>query len=286
MSIIGPEDIKDADCECGRVTQQPPISYAQYKYPKWLTEPDSVKVKLPQGDHYTCNLMNDASNAETYLKGFQTYLRVLGEKELCAPLDAATVEQKKLIEEFKKFPKAPKKEVTENKVTREVELAATKLKLVEATAIHAIAIQACYDLFRKLLADNPHNQWDRIVKDVHESDPWTSLDGHKNNGLRMKTSESLEDCITFHKHTVFWLDAAERQKSYMMGSLKKPHKMPIKGHVSRCETMNGYISLLPTLQDSSLAVAPPRRGTYHSTTPHWLESYWPPVTLTGGTSTN
>jgi hypothetical protein len=47
MSVIGQEDIKDADCERGRVTQQPPISYAQYKYPKWLSEPDSVKVKLP-----------------------------------------------------------------------------------------------------------------------------------------------------------------------------------------------------------------------------------------------
>jgi hypothetical protein len=49
-----------------------------------------------------------------------------------------------------------------------------------------------------------------------------SLDGHKNNGLRLKTSESLEDCITFHKRTVFLLDAAESQKYYMMGSLKKP----------------------------------------------------------------
>ncbi len=50
-----------------------PISYAQYKYPKWLSEPDSVKVKLPQGDQYTCDLMHDANNAETYLKWFQTY---------------------------------------------------------------------------------------------------------------------------------------------------------------------------------------------------------------------
>jgi hypothetical protein len=50
MSVIGPEDIKDGDCKHGRVTQRPPISYAQYKYPKWFTEPDSVKVKLPQGD--------------------------------------------------------------------------------------------------------------------------------------------------------------------------------------------------------------------------------------------
>ena len=82
-------------------------------------------------------------------------------------------------------------------MTREVELAATKLKLVEVNAIHAIAIQACYDLFRKLLGDNPRDQWDRIVKEVHESDPWTSLTGQKRAGLRMKTSKSLEDCITY-----------------------------------------------------------------------------------------
>jgi hypothetical protein len=123
---------------------------------------------------------------------------------------------------FKKFSKAPKKEVAKNKVTREVELAATKVKLVEATAIHVITIQACYDLFCQLLADDPRDQWDRIVREVHKTDPWTTLDGQKNRGLQMKTSESLEDCIRFHNRTVFSLDAVERQKSYMMGSLKKP----------------------------------------------------------------
>jgi hypothetical protein len=151
----------------------------------------------------------------------------LGKKELCPLLDAATVERRKLLKEFKKFSKAPKKEVAENKVKREVEFAATKVKLVEVTAIHAITIQACYDLFRKLLADDTRDQWDRIVREVHELDPWMLLDGHKNNRLRMKTSESLEDCITFHKYTVFSLNDVERQKSYMMGSLKKPHKMTI-----------------------------------------------------------
>jgi hypothetical protein len=242
MSVIGPDDIKDGDCERGRVTPQPPILYAQFKYPKWLTEPDSVKVKLPAGDQYTCDLMHDASNAKTYLKWFQTYLCVLGKKELRAPLDVAAGVRKKLLEDLKKFSKAPKRELVENKVIREVELADTKVKLVEATAIHAIVIQACYDLFRKLLADDPRDQWDRIVKEVHDLDPWMLLDGHKNNRWRMKTSESLEDCITFHKRTVFLLDAVESQKSYMMGSLKKPHKMTIKSHVSRCKTMNGYIS--------------------------------------------
>ena len=41
---------------------------------------------------------------------------------------------------MKKFLKVPKKETPENKVTRELEVAATKVKLAEATAIHAIAI--------------------------------------------------------------------------------------------------------------------------------------------------
>jgi hypothetical protein len=46
----------------------------------------------------------------------------------------------------------------------------------------------------------------------------------------------------------------------MMGSLKKPQHMTIKKHVSRCETMNGYISRLPTLQDNFLAVASTKKG--------------------------
>jgi hypothetical protein len=259
MSVVGPDDIKDGDCERGRVIQWPPISYAQFKYPTWITEPDSVNVRLPKGDQYTCDLMNNASNTETYLKWVQVYIRILGEKNLRAPLDNATVERKKLLKDFKKFSKVPKKEFAENKVMREVELAATKVNLVEATAIHVIAIQACYDLFCQLLADDPHDQWDHIVREVHGTDPWTLLDGQKNRGLQM-ISESLKDCITFHKRTVFSLDATERQKSYMMGSLKKPHKMTIKSHVSRCETINGYISLLPTLQESSLAAASTKRG--------------------------
>ncbi len=260
MRVVGSDDIKDGDYERGKVTQRPPISYAQFKYPKWITEPNSVKVRLPKSDHFTCDLMNNAINTETYLKWIQVYICVLGKKNLRVSLGVATVDQKKLLEDLKKFLKVPKREATENKVTRELEVAATKVKLKEATAIHPIAIQACYDLFHQLLADDPRDQWDRIVREVHETDPWTTLDGMKNKGLRMKTSESLEDCITFHKRTAFSVDAAERQKSYMMGSLKKPHRMTIKKHVSRCETMNGYMCLLPTLQDSSLAVASTKKG--------------------------
>jgi hypothetical protein len=155
MSVVGSDDVKDGDCERGKVTQRPPISYAQFKYPKWITEPDSIKVKLPKGDQFTCDLMNNASNTETYLKWIQVYICVLGKKNLRVLLDVATMDQKKLLEDLKKFLKVPKREAVENKVTRELEAAATKVKLEEATVIHTIAIQACYDLFRQLLADEP-----------------------------------------------------------------------------------------------------------------------------------
>ncbi len=140
MSVVGLDDVKDGDCERGKVTQRPPISYTQFKYPKWITEPDSIKVRLPKGDQFTCDLMNNASNTEMYLTWIQVYICVLGEKNLRVPLDVATVERKKLLEDLKKFLKVPKRKAAENKVTRELEVAATKVKLKEATAIHAIAI--------------------------------------------------------------------------------------------------------------------------------------------------
>ncbi len=217
---------------------------------------------------------------ETYLKWIQVYIRVLGKKNFCVPLDVATMDRKKLFKDMKKFLRVPKKETTENKVTRELEVAAAEVKLAEVTAIHAIPIQACYDLFRQLLADDPRDQWDRIVREVHKTDPWTTLDGTKIRGLRMKTSKLFEDCITFHKRTVFSVDAAEWQKSYMMGSLKKPHCMTIKKHVSHCETMNGTSAYCQRCETAHWWSLPPRRETYHSTMPHWLVSYWPPVTST------
>jgi hypothetical protein len=157
MSVIGSDDIKDGDCKCGKVTQRPPISYAQFKYPKWITKPDSVKFRLSKGDQYTCDLMNNASNVERYLKWIQVCICILGEKNLRAPLDVATVDRKKLLKDLKKFLKVPKKETAENKMTRELEVSAINVKLVEVTVIHAITIQTCYDLFRQLLADDPRD---------------------------------------------------------------------------------------------------------------------------------
>ncbi len=65
MSVLGLDDLKDHDYERGKVTKRPPIAYAQFRYKPWVTKPNNIKIKLLNGDHFQCDLMSNAGNAET-----------------------------------------------------------------------------------------------------------------------------------------------------------------------------------------------------------------------------
>ncbi len=95
---------------------------------------------------------------------------------------------------------------------------------------------------------------------MHLKDPWEDLRGVKHDGLRRKLVKSLQDCIDFHKLTVYSIDAAERQRFYMMCNLKKPAKSSIRAHVTRMETLNKHLGLLPTTKNSPQAVASTELG--------------------------
>ena len=80
MSVPSSDDLKDYTCERRKITQRPPIAYAQYKYKPWLTEANKIKIKLLEGDTFTCSLMGDSSNAKTYMKWYFVYLWVISKK--------------------------------------------------------------------------------------------------------------------------------------------------------------------------------------------------------------
>jgi hypothetical protein len=171
MSVPSDQDLKGYECERGKVTQCPPILYAQYHYKKWLTEPDKIKIKLLGDDTFQCDLMGDASNAETYMKWYFNYLRVIVENKFDEKLLACSKTLKRAIEDLKKPSKVPKRESADQAAERVLEIAACKVKSDDAYTKHAKAIGVHYDLFRQLLADEPQVQWDRIVEDVHNKDP-------------------------------------------------------------------------------------------------------------------
>ena len=163
--------------------------------------------------------------------------------------------------EVKKFSKVPKREIMEEKAEQELEATAANLRFTEAKVEYCSMSGACYNLFCQLLAaEEPQVQWNSIVAEVHNKDPWVGLDSVKQKKNCMKTFRLLEDCMVFHKLRVFNCDVAEHQTAYMIGSLKKPHQMTIQNHMSRCETLNGYITLFPMLRDSESADASTENG--------------------------
>jgi hypothetical protein len=108
MSVPSSDDLKDYECERGKVTQQPPIAYAQYKYKPWLTKPNKMKIKLLEGDTFTCSLIGDASNAKTYVKWYFVYLRVISKNKFAEKLLACSEALKEALEDLKSHPRFPR----------------------------------------------------------------------------------------------------------------------------------------------------------------------------------
>jgi hypothetical protein len=96
------------------------------------------------------------------------------------------------------------------------EVEAAKVRLIIAKVAKSTLVCLAYDLFCKLLRDEPEIQWDRIVTDMHTKTPWEDIKGVKHNSLRGNLHQSLTDCIEFHKLMVFTVDAAERLRYYLM----------------------------------------------------------------------
>ncbi len=254
MSVnLAPNNLKDQDCEKGKITVRPPIGYVQFKYKQWVTAPQRIKLKLTEDNQFSCNLMDDSSNSETYLKWLLVFICVKDEKKLNLTLEVAAEALTKVQEDVRKHSKIPKRESVESKAEckLELELVAANTRPAEAKVKHGSAIGACYNLPPQLLADKPQVQWDWIVSDVHYKDTWMGLNGMEHKGLHMKISKTLEDCIMFHKLTVFHCDASEWQKACMMGSLRKPFSMTVQNYGSRCGTLNRYITMLLTLRESA-----------------------------------
>ena len=135
-----------------------------------------------------------------------------------------------------------------------------KAELEKAKITESTITGPAYDLFRKLLRDDPETQWDQIVPKMHSKNPCENLTGYKRMNLHPKSNASLLDCIEFHKRTFFSVDVAKKLRYYLMCYVKKPMKVTIKVHVTRMEILNKYIGMLPMIKNSSLAVASTERG--------------------------
>ncbi len=183
-------------------------------------------------------VLGNSPGPEEYLQHISSFVRMLERKKISEDL----LKQAKVVASLKapvrKLRAAPPGEKPAEKTVRLEQLKDAVDKLVEANVHEDAKLETVYDLFRKTLKEDPELQWDRIVTDMHTKDPWEDLKGAKHDGIRGKSSKSLWECIDFHKRTIYYIDAAEQQRLYILCHLKKPAKSSIRAHVTRMETLN------------------------------------------------
>jgi hypothetical protein len=95
---------------------------------------------------------------------------------------------------------------------------------------------------------------------MHQKDPWVAVNESLNQGPRKKTWEYFLDCIEFHKLTIFSCDAAELQRYYMQQHVRKPQRVTVRAFVTRLGLLNGYLTYLPTVKDSSMVIEDTKKG--------------------------
>ncbi len=161
---------------------------------------------------------------------------------------------------LKKLAKTQHGEKDPAKAERLTRVEAAKVRLIKAKVAESTLACLAYDLFCKLLRDEPEIQWDWIVTDMDTKNLWEDIKGVKDNSLRRKSQQSLTDCIKFHKLMVFTVDAAKRLRYYLICSVKKPVRWTIRMHISWMEVLNKYLGILPTIKNSPLAVTATKMG--------------------------
>jgi hypothetical protein len=217
------------------------------------TSQETVKIKTPAGESKQ-SLLGNGADGEEYVKHLMSFFHFMEMKGYKADLEAASKVTLGTTTALKKLAKAQHGEKDPAKPKRLTKVEAAKVRLIDAKVVESTLVCLAYDLFRKLLRDEPEIQWDWIVTDMHNKNSWEDIKGVKHNSLHGKLQQSLTDCIKFHKLTVFTVDAAERLRYYLMYSIKKPVRWTIRMHISWMEVLNKYLGILPTIKNSPLAV--------------------------------
>jgi hypothetical protein len=176
---------------------------------------------MPKGESKQ-SLLGNGADREEYVKHLMSFFHFMEKKGYEADLEKASKITLSTATALKKLAKAQHGEKDPAKARRLTKVEAAKVRLINAKVAESTLACFPYDLFHKLLRDEPKIQWDQIVTDMHTKNPWEDIKGVKHNSLHGETQQSLTDCIKFHKLTVFTIDTAERLRYYLMCSIKKP----------------------------------------------------------------
>ncbi len=248
-----PEGLKNAECEKGTLPVRPPIPYVPPTDLLEKRETEQNKVELPNGTKFQMPTF-DSGNNEEYLDHVIAVLRLVKQKGTAAEVQEAYAALITIRKEMSPFFNFPEGETVTAKEARKKKLNKLNESLKAKKTFAVEVAQKAYKLFRCFVVHEGRTQWDRIVNKMHTKNPWIGVNGKSNKGIRVKSWISFMDCTELHKLTVFPADATKKQRYYMQQTIKKPQRVTVRQFVS-LQVLNDYLAYLPTVFDSSMAVA-------------------------------
>jgi hypothetical protein len=132
------------------------------------------------------------------------------------------------------------------------------LKAKKGTAI--TVTQKAYQMSRLFVVSNQQTQWDKIVQEMHTKDPWIGVNGISPKGICIRSWPAFLDCIELHKLTIFPVDTAEKQRYYMVQTVKKPQRVTVRQYMACMGILIDYLAHLPTVLNSSVVVEGTKKG--------------------------
>jgi hypothetical protein len=127
---------------------------------------ETVKIKTPEGESKQ-SLLDDEADGEEYMKHLMSFAWFTEKKGYEADLEAASKVTLSATTSLKKLAKTQTGEKDRAKAKRLTKVEAAKVRLINAKVAESTLACLAYDLFRKLLRDEPKIQWDWIVTDMH-----------------------------------------------------------------------------------------------------------------------
>ncbi len=117
-----------------------------------------------------------------------------------------------------------------------------------------------FTFYLNLLSPESKYAWNKIISEQTESNPFVNLQGVSLEGPRGMSCKLFNNCVMFHLHTAFPINAAEQEKYYNSNVLKKPQRINVHQFACRVEQFNASISQMPCFYYSPNANASTKPG--------------------------
>ncbi len=222
------EGLKDLECKQGAITTWPPIPYVAPVDPNKRQEKTKIKTKLPGGTNYQMVPFRVGSN-EDYVNHIIAMICLIKQKDLENFVEkvfmAASEIEERVGPLYKKLNVSKDPQEKESPKKR-IDTTEKDLEKAEKKALTEIV--EAYELFHTYFIGKTCTQWNKVVQEMHQKDPWVPVNGSLNPGPHKKTWESFLDCIKLHKLTIFSCDAAKLQRYYMQQHVRKSQRVMVR----------------------------------------------------------